>query len=122
MIQTYSRLVVADNTGAKEVLVIRVLGGSKRRYGRIGDIIIGSVKEGDPSGRVKRKEVVRGVIVRTRNAQHRPDGTWISFDDNAVVLINKDDTPRGSRVFGPIAREIKEKGMNKIASLAPEVL
>ena len=122
MIQQESRLRVADNTGAKELLCIRVLGGSKRRYAGIGDIIVCSVKDAIPGGQVKKGEVVRAVVVRTAKERRRPDGSYIRFDDNAVVLINEQKNPRGTRIFGPVARELREKRFMKIISLAPEVL
>lgn len=122
MIQQESRLVVADNSGAKEILCIRVLGGSKRRYARVGDIITASVKTASPTGTVKRKQVVRAVVVRTRSAIKRPDGSTIKFDDNAAVIIGDDQLPRATRVFGPVPRELREQGYAKIISLAPEVL
>jgi len=122
MIQQESRLRVADNTGAKELLCIRVLGGSYRRYGGLGDVIIASVKDALPSGLVKKGDVVRAVVVRTRRAYRRPNGTYIRFEDNAAVIINAEGEPRGSRIFGPVARELRDKGFMKIVSLAPEVL
>jgi len=122
MIQTETRLRVADNTGAKEILCIRVLGGSERKYGGVGDIIIGTVKQAQPGGAVKKGEIVRAVIVRTAKEYGRPDGSHIRFDDNAVVLINPQNNPRGTRIFGPVARELREKGFMKIVSQAPEVL
>ncbi len=122
MIQQESRLRVADNTGAKEVLCIRVLGGSGRRYGRVGDIIVATVKDATPGGSVKRGEVVRAVVVRARKETRRPDGTYIRFDDNACVLINDQQQPRGTRIFGPVGRELREKKFMRIVSLAPEVL
>jgi large subunit ribosomal protein L14 len=122
MIQTETRLRVADNTGAKEILCIRVLGGSARKYARVGDIIIGTVKQAQPGGAVKKGEIVRAVIVRTAKEYGRPDGSHIRFDDNAVVLINPQNNPRGTRIFGPVARELREKGFMKIVSQAPEVL
>lgn len=122
MIQQESRLVVADNSGAKEILCIRVLGGSKRRYARVGDIITASVKSASPTGAVKRKQVVRAVVVRTRSAIKRSDGSTIRFDDNAAVIIGDDKLPRATRVFGPVPRELREQGYSKIISLAPEVL
>lgn len=122
MIQQESRLVVADNSGAKEILCIRVLGGSKRRYGRVGDIIVGTVKDAIPNSNVRKGEVVRAVIVRTAKEYGRPDGTYIRFDDNAAVLIDNNNQPRGTRIFGPVARELREKGFMSIVSLAPEVL
>ncbi len=122
MIQQESRLKVADNTGAKELLCIRVLGGSKRRYARVGDVIIASVKQSSPGGTVKKGEVVRAVVVRTVKPTHRPDGSYIRFDENAAVIINDQKNPRGTRIFGPVARELREKDYMKIVSLAPEVL
>jgi len=122
MIQQESRLVAADNSGAKELLCIRVLGGSKRRYGNIGDIIVCSVKDASPGGVVKKGEVVRAVIVRTVKGTRRADGSYVRFDENAAVLIKEDKTPRGTRIFGPVARELREKQFSRILSLAPEVL
>lgn len=122
MIQTESRLVIVDNTGAKEVLCIKVLGGSKRRYASVGDIIVCSVKKALPQGNVKKKSVVRAVIVRTAFPIRREDGTYIRSDDNAAVIINDNNEPKGTRVFGPVFRELKAKGYQKIVSLAPEVL
>ncbi|NPA90129.1 MAG: 50S ribosomal protein L14 [Chloroflexi bacterium] len=122
MIQQESRLVVADNTGAKEILVIRVLGGSYRRYGRVGDVIIATVKDAAPNSNVRKGEVVKAVVVRTAKEYGRPDGTYIKFDDNAAVLIDDHKQPRGTRIFGPVARELREKGFMSIVSLAPEVL
>jgi large subunit ribosomal protein L14 len=122
MIQQESRLRVADNTGAKELLCIRVLGGSYRRYGGLGDVIIASVKDALPNGLVKKGDVVRAVVVRTCRAYRRPNGTYIRFEDNAAVIINAEGEPRGSRIFGPVARELRDKGFMKIVSLAPEVL
>ena len=122
MIQQESRLKVADNTGAKEIMCIRVLGGSKRRYGKIGDIIVATVKDATPGGVVKKGDVVRAVIVRTVNKTRRADGSYIRFDENAAVIIKDDMTPRGTRIFGPVARELREKHFMKIVSLAPEVL
>jgi large subunit ribosomal protein L14 len=122
MIQQESRLKVADNSGAKEVLCIRVLGGTKRRYASVGDKIIVSVKNAVPSGNVKKGAVSRAVIVRTKKEVRRPDGTYIRFDDNAVVLLNNADEIRGTRIFGPVARELRDKKFMKIVSLAPEVL
>lgn len=122
MIQQESRLRVADNTGAKELLCIRVLGGSAKRYGRVGDIIICSVKSAIPNSNVKKGDVVRAVIVRTRKDVRRKDGSYIRFDENAAVVINTAGEPRGTRIFGPVARELREKGFAKIVSLAPEVL
>ncbi len=122
MIQQETRCKVADNTGAKEVLCIRVLGGGSRRYAGIGDVIVGSVKDALPGGAVKKGEVVKAVVVRTAKERRRPDGSYIRFDDNAVVLINEQRNPRGTRIFGPVARELREKRFMKIISLAPEVL
>ena len=123
MIQPESRLAVADNTGARELLVIHVLGGSKRRYGRVGDIVVASVKTATPDGSVKKSDVVRAVIVRTTKEYRRSDGSYIRFDDNAAVILADDLTnPRGTRVFGPVARELRDKGFMKIVSLAPETL
>lgn len=122
MIQQESRLKVVDNSGAREILCIRVLGGTRRRYARVGDIIVASVKEADPRGGTAKKSVVKAVIVRTRNIIQRKDGSTIKFDDNAAVLINDDKTPKGTRVFGPIPRELRDLGYSKIVSLAPEVL
>ncbi len=122
MIQQESRLKVADNSGAKELLCIRVLGGTRRRYARIGDRIVASVKSADPSSNVKKGDVVKAVVVRTRKERRRPDGSYIRFDDNAAVLLSPDGGPRGTRIFGPVARELRDKGYMKIVSLAPEVL
>jgi large subunit ribosomal protein L14 len=122
VIQQETRCKVADNTGAKEVLCIRVLGGSARRYARVGDMIVGTVKDALPGGAVKKGEVVRAVVVRTAKERRRPDGSYIRFDDNAVVIINEQKNPRGTRIFGPVARELREKRFMKIISLAPEVL
>ncbi len=123
MIQTESRLVVADNTGAQELLVIRVLGGSRRRYGSIGDIVVAAVKSASTQGNIKKSEVVRAVIVRVAKEYRRDDGSYIKFDDNAAVILADDMTnPKGSRVFGPVARELRDKGFMKIVSLAPETL
>ena len=122
MIQQESRLKVADNSGAKSVLCIRVLGGTGRRYARVGDIIVCSVKEASPTGNVKKKSVVRAVVVRTRDQIQRKDGSTIAFDDNAVVIIGDDKQPKATRVFGPVPRELRDLGYNKIISLAPEVL
>ncbi len=122
MIQTESMLKVADNSGAKKILCIRVLGGSKRKAGRIGDIIVGSVKEATPGGVVKKGEIVRAVIVRTKSRLNRRDGSHINFDENAAVIINELNNPRGTRIFGPVARELREKEFMKIVSLAPEVI
>ena len=122
MIQQETRCKVADNTGAKEVLCIRVLGGSARRYAGVGDVIVGTVKDALPGGAVKKGEVVRAVVVRTAKERRRQDGSYIRFDDNAVVIINEQKNPRGTRIFGPVARELREKRFMKIISLAPEVL
>ena len=122
MIQQESRLKVADNTGAKELLCIRVMGGSLRRYANIGDIIIASVKDATPGGVVKKGDVVKAVVVRTKQGARRADGSYIKFDENAAVIIREDKTPRGTRIFGPVARELREKQFMKIVSLAPEVL
>ncbi len=122
MIQQESRVKVADNSGAKEILCIRVLGGTGRRYAHVGDIIVATVKDANPTGTVKRKSVVKAVIVRTRNRINRKDGSTIAFDDNAAVIINDDKTPKGTRVFGPVPRELRDLGYSKIISLAPEVL
>jgi len=122
MIQQETRLKVTDNSGAKEILTIRVLGGTKRRYARVGDIIVATVKTANPTGVVKRKSVVKAVIVRTRDQIHRKDGSTIAFDDNAAVIIGDDKNPKGTRVFGPVPRELRDLGYAKIISLAPEVL
>jgi large subunit ribosomal protein L14 len=122
MIQVQSRLKVADNTGAKEIMCIRVLGGSRVRWGSVGDVIIASVKDANPGGNAKKGEVVRAVIVRTSKEYRRPDGSHIRFDDNAAVLIRPDGNPRGTRIFGPVARELRDKAFMKIVSLAPETL
>jgi len=122
MIQQESRLKVADNTGAREVLCVRVLGGSSRRYAGIGDIIVGTVKEATPGGSVKKGEIVRAVVVRTKKESRRDDGTYIRFDDNACVLIDPNRQPRGTRIFGPVARELRDERFMRIVSLAPEVL
>lgn len=122
MIQQESQLKVADNSGAKRLLCIRVLGGSRRRYARIGDIIVASVKEATPGGVVKKGDVVKAVIVRTTDRTRRPDGSYIRFDENAAVIINDQKNPRGTRIFGPVARELRERDFMRIISLAPEVL
>ncbi len=122
MIQQESRLKVADNSGAREVLCIRVLGGSRRRYARIGDIIVATVKQATPGGNLKKGEVVKAVVVRTAKEQRRHDGTYIRFDDNACVVINDNQLPRGTRIFGPVARELRERRFMRIVSLAPEVI
>jgi large subunit ribosomal protein L14 len=122
MIQQESRLRVADNTGAKEILCIRVLGGSTRRYASVGDVIVASVKDATPGGVVKKGDVVKAVVVRTVKEIRRPDGSYVKFDDNAAVIIKEDKNPRGTRIFGPVARELRDKKYTKILSLAPEVL
>jgi large subunit ribosomal protein L14 len=123
MIQHESRLKVADNTGAREILVIHVMGGSTRRYGAIGDIVVGTVKSATPNGSIKKSEIVKAVIVRCTKEWRREDGSYIRFDDNAAVILDVDgQNPKGSRIFGPVARELREKGFMKIVSLAPEVL
>ena len=122
MVQQQSILKVADNTGAKEIMCIRCLGGSYRKYAKIGDIIIASVKDATPGGVVKKGDVVKAVIVRSKKGLRRPDGSYVKFDENAAVLIKDDKTPRGTRIFGPVARELREKDYMKILSLAPEVL
>ncbi len=122
MIQQESRLKVADNTGARELLCIRVLGGSRRRYARLGDVIVGTVKDATPGGTVKKGEVVKAVVVRTRKEIRRTDGTYIRFDDNACVLLNEQSQPMGTRIFGPVGRELRDKRFMRIVSLAPEVL
>ena len=122
MIQQQSRLKVADNTGAKELMCIRCLGGSYRKYAEIGDVIVASVKDATPGGVVKKGEVVKAVVVRTKKGSRRPDGSYIKFDENAAVIIKEDKNPKGTRIFGPVARELREKQFMKIVSLAPEVL
>ncbi len=122
MIQQESRLKVADNTGAKELLCIRVVGGSRRRYARIGDVIIATVKHATPGGVVKKSDIVKAVVVRTVKSTRRKDGSYIRFDENAAVIIKEDKTPRGTRIFGPVARELRDKQFMRIVSLAPEVL
>jgi large subunit ribosomal protein L14 len=122
VIQQESRLKVADNTGAREILCIRVLGGSTRRFAGIGDVIVATVKEATPGGNVKSGEIVKAVIVRTKKETRRADGSYISFDENAAVIIKNDNEPRGTRIFGPVARELREKKFMKIVSLAPEVI
>lgn len=122
MIQQETRLIVCDNSGAKEILCIRVLGGTRRRYARVGDTIVATVKTANPSGAVKRKTVVKAVIVRTKDQIRRPDGSTICFDDNAAVIIGDDKQPRATRIFGPVPRELRELGYSRIISLAPEVL
>lgn len=122
MIQNESRMRVADNTGAKEVLVIRCLGGSVRKFANIGDVVVCAVKQATPGGSVKKGDVVKAIIVRTRRGVRRENGTYIKFDDNACVIIKDDKTPKGTRIFGPVARELRDKDFMKIVSLAPEVL
>jgi large subunit ribosomal protein L14 len=122
MIQQETRLGVADNSGAKQILCIRVLGGSRRRYAKVGDIIVATVKDAAPNGTVRKKTVIRAVIVRTRNQIRRKDGSTIKFDDNAAVIIDEAKQPRGTRIFGPVPRELRDLGYSKIVSLAPEVL
>ena len=122
MVQPQTRLKIADNTGAKEIMCIRVLGGTKRKYARIGDVIVASVKKASPGGVVKEGDVVKAVVVRTVDKVRRDDGSYISFDENSAVIIKEDKTPKGTRIFGPVARELREDGYLKILSLAPEVL
>lgn len=122
MIQQETRLGVADNSGAKELLCIRVLGGTRRRYARVGDIIVASVKQANPTGNIKKKQVVKAVIVRTKNMIRRKDGSTIKFDDNAAVIIDDEKMPKATRIFGPVPRELRDLGYSKIISLAPEVL
>jgi large subunit ribosomal protein L14 len=122
VIQQESRLVVCDNSGAKEILCIRVLGGSRKRYARVGDVIVATVKDASPSGNVKKKSVVRAVVVRTKYVINRKDGSSIKFDDNAAIIIGDDKLPKATRIFGPVPRELREMGYSKIVSLAPEVL
>ena len=122
MIQTETRLKVADNSGAREILTIKVLGGSKRKFASIGDVIVASVKQATPGGAVKKGDVVKAVIVRTKSGARRKDGSYIKFDENAAVIIRDDKTPRGTRIFGPVARELRDGGFMKIVSWAPEVL
>ena len=122
MIQQESRLKVADNSGAREILVIKILGGSRVKTGNIGDIIVATVKQATPGGVVKKADVVKAVIVRTKSGAHRTDGSYIKFDENAAVIINDDKTPKGTRIFGPVARELRDNDFMKIVSLAPEVL
>lgn len=122
MIQQESRLVVCDNSGAKEILCIRVLGGTRKRYARVGDVIVATVKQASPTGTVKKKSVIRAVVVRTRDTIKRKDGSTISFDDNAAVVIGDDKNPKATRIFGPVPRELRDLGYQKIISLAPEVL
>jgi len=122
MIQPFTRLKVADNTGAREIMCIKVLGGSRRRYAGVGDVIIASVKEATPGGSVKKKDVVRAVVVRTAKEYGRPDGSYIRFDDNAAIILDQAQNPRGTRIFGPVGRELRDLGFMKIVSLSPEVL
>jgi len=122
MIQQESRLKVADNSGAKQILCIRVLGGSRKRYARVGDVIVATVKDANPAGNVKKKSVVKAVVVRTTHTIRRKDGSTIKFDDNAAVIVGDDNQPRGTRIFGPVPRELRDAGYAKIISLAPEVL
>ncbi len=122
MIQTFTRLKVADNSGAKKIMCINVLGGSRRRYARLGDVIVAAVKESIPGAAVKKGDVVRAVVVRTIKVHSRPDGSYIRFDENAAVILDEKGNPKGSRIFGPIARELREKNFMKIVSLAPEVV
>ena len=122
MIQAFTRLKVADNTGAREIMCFKVLGGTGRRYARVGDVVIASVKEATPGGMVKKKDVVRAVIVRTRKEYRRPDGSYIRFDDNAAVILDAERNPRGTRIFGPVGRELRDRGFMRIVSLSPEVL
>ena len=122
MIQQESKVRVADNTGARQVLVIRVLGGSGRRYAGVGDLVVGTVKDAIPGANVAKGTVIKGVVVRTRKETRRPDGSYIKFDDNAIVLIDNEGNPRGTRIFGPVARELRERKYMRIVSLAPEVL
>ncbi|WP_249020071.1 50S ribosomal protein L14 [Conexibacter sp. S30A1] len=122
MVQNETRLRVADNTGAREILVIRVQGGHRRRYARVGDVITATVKQATPQGSVKKGDVVKAVVVRTKKAYGREDGTYIAFDENAAVIIDNNNNPRGTRIFGPVARELRERNFMKIVSLAPEVL
>lgn len=122
MIQTYTRLKIADNTGAKQIMCINVPGGTKRRYAHVGDVIVATVKRAMPHGMIKEGEVVRAVVVRVAKPYRRPDGSYIRFDENAAVVLSEKNNPRGSRIFGPVARELREKNFTKIISLAPEVL
>ena len=122
MVQQETRLVVCDNSGAKEILCIRVLGGTRRRYAKVGDVITATVKEASPTGNVKKKSVVKAVVVRTQKEIKRPDGSTIKFDDNAAVIIGDDKSPKATRIFGPVPRELRDMGYSKIISLAPEVL
>jgi len=122
MIQPYTRLKIADNTGAREIMCINVLGGTRRRYARVGDVIVAAVKRAIPGGVVKKSEVVRAVVVRTTQPYRRPDGSYIRFDENAAVILTDKNNPKGTRIFGPVARELRDKNYTKIISLAPEVL
>ena len=122
MVQVYTILNSADNSGAKRLMCIRVLGGSRRRYARVGDIVVASIKEATPNSQVKKGEVVRAVVVRTKKEYRRPDGSYVKFDENAAVVIDPQLQPRGTRVFGPVARELREKNFTRIVSLAPEVI
>ena len=122
MIQIYTRLKVADNTGAREIMCINILGGTRKRYARVGDVIVGAVKKAIPNGTVKKSEVVRAVVVRVVQPYRRPDGSYIRFDENAAVILSDKNNPKGTRIFGPVARELREKNYTKIISLAPEVL
>jgi len=122
MIQEYTRLKVADNTGAREIMCIKVLGGTRQRYAGVGDVIIASVKEAAPGGAVKKKDVVRAVVVRTAKEYGRPDGSYVRFDDNAAVILDAEQNPRGTRIFGPVGRELRDRGFMKIVSLSPEVV
>ncbi len=122
MIQTFTRLKVADNTGAREIMCIKVLGGTRRRYATVGDVIIASVKVATPGGTVKKKDVVRAVVVRVSKEYGRPDGSFVRFDDNAAVLLDQEQNPRGTRIFGPVGRELRDAGFMRIVSLSPEVL
>jgi len=122
MIQEYTRLRVADNTGAREIMCIKVLGGTRRRYASVGDIIIAAVKEASPGGSVKKKDVVRAVVVRTAKGYGRSDGSFVRFDDNAAVILDQEKNPRGTRIFGPVGRELRDAGFMRIVSLSPEVL
>ena len=122
MIQAFTKLRVADNSGAREIMCIKVLGGSRRRYARVGDVIIASVKVATPGGGVKKKDVVRAVVVRTAKEYGRPDGSYVKFDDNAAVILDAEKNPRGTRIFGPVGRELRDEGFMRIVSLSPEVL
>ncbi|MFA5007367.1 MAG: 50S ribosomal protein L14 [Candidatus Izemoplasmatales bacterium] len=122
MIQEYTRMKIADNSGAREIMVFKVLGGTSRKYANIGDIVIATVKFATPGGIVKKSEIVKAVVVRTVRGVHRPDGSYIKFDDNAAVIIKDDKSPKGTRIFGPVARELRDYDFTKIVSLAPEVL